>query len=271
MEGAHADIRPAECRRGRKTRTAAARCAPVRGFHAVAGRPDADQATQPRSGEHGGRHEPQQVSLRNDRSRGGHRRIGEMGEALVGTIPARAGHKKGWRLTLVKPLLALLLSVLASGALAQAALYEGTDRLEKLVAGAKKEGELSMYTSAQADDIGAVAKAFEQKYGVKVNMWRAGSEKVLQRAVTEARGGRFTADIIETNGPEMEMLHREQLAQQVKSPHLADLIPAAIRPHGEWVGTRLNVFALAYNTRLVKKQDLPKSYEDLVHPRWKGK
>jgi len=174
-------------------------------------------------------------------------------------------------LKLVKPLLALLLSVLASGALAQAALYEGTDRLEKLVAGAKKEGELSMYTSAQADDIGAVAKAFEQKYGVKVNMWRAGSEKVLQRAVTEARGGRFTADIIETNGPEMEMLHREQLAQQVKSPHLADLIPAAIRPHGEWVGTRLNVFALAYNTRLVKKQDLPKTYEDLAHPRWKGK
>src|SRR6266850_1372277 len=147
---------------------------------------------------------------------------------------------------LVRPLLVLLLSALAAGALAQAnpALYEGTDRLEKLIAGAKKEGELSMYTSAQADDIGAVAKAFEQKYGVKVNMWRAGSEKVL---------------------------HREQLAQQVKSPHLADLIPAAIRPHGEWVGTRLNVFALAYNTRLVKKQDLPKTYEDLAHPRWKGK
>src|SRR5437867_2845392 len=61
------------------------------------------------------------------------------------------------------------------------------------------------------------------------------------------------------------------LAQRVKSPHLADLIPAAIRPHGEWVGTRLNVFALAYNTRLVRKQDLPKSYEDLAHPRWKGK
>src|SRR5713226_6273525 len=174
---------------------------------------------------------------------------------------------------LVRLLAALALSTLAAGTLAQVhpALYEGTDRLERLIAGAKKEGELSMYTSAQADDIGAVAKAFEQKYGVKVSMWRAGSEKVLQRAVTEARGGRFTVDVIETNGPEMEMLHREQLAQRVKSPHLADLIPAAIRPHGEWVGTRLNVFALAYNTRLVRKQDLPKSYEDLAHPRWKGK
>src|SRR5437870_13854884 len=123
---------------------------------------------------------------------------------------------------LVRPLLALLLSALAAGALAQGhpALYEGTDRLERLIAGAKKEGELSMYTSAPADDIGAVAKAFEQKYGVKVNMWRAGSEKVLQRAVTEARGGRFTVDVAEPHGPEIEMLPRGQLAQRVKWPHL---------------------------------------------------
>jgi len=151
------------------------------------------------------------------------------------------------------------------------ASYEGVDRQERLVAGAKKEGELIIYTSAQSDDIGAVAKAFEAKYGVKVNLWRAGSEKVMQRAVTEARGGRHAVDVIETNGPELEMLHREQILQAVKSPHLADLIPAARRPHGEWVGTRLNVFALAYNTRLVKKEELPKSFEDLAHPRWKGR
>jgi iron(III) transport system substrate-binding protein len=151
------------------------------------------------------------------------------------------------------------------------ATYEGADRQEKLVAGAKKEGELTIYTSSQSNDIGAVAKAFEAKYGVKVNLWRAGSEKVLQRAVTEARGGRHTVDILETNGPEMEMMHREQILQAVKSPHLVDLIPAARRPHGEWVGTRLNVFALAYNTRLVKKEELPKSFADLTHPRWKGR
>src|SRR5205807_5023060 len=143
---------------------------------------------------------------------------------------------------LVRPLLALLLGALAAGALAQVnpALYEGADRLERLVAGAKKEGELSLYTSAQANDIGAVAQAFERKYGVKVSMWRASSENVLQRAVTEAGGGRFTADVVETNGPEMEMLHREQLEQRVRPPDLAELIPAATRPPGGWVGTRLN-------------------------------
>jgi iron(III) transport system substrate-binding protein len=151
------------------------------------------------------------------------------------------------------------------------AAYTGADREQKLLAGAKKEGELSIYTSAQADDIGAVAKAFETKYGIKVQMWRAGSEKVMQRAIQEARGGRHAVDIVETNGPEMEALSREQILQAVKSPQHANLIPAALRPHGQWVGTRLNVFALAYNTKQVKKDELPKSYADLADPRWKGR
>ena len=152
-----------------------------------------------------------------------------------------------------------------------AALLGGAAQAQDPVAGAKKEGELTLYTSAQGDDIGAVVKAFEAKYGIKVNMWRAGSEKVLQRAVQEARGGRHTVDVVETNGPEMEALSREKILQAVKSPHHANLIPAALRPHGQWVGTRLNVFALAYNTRQVKKDELPKSYADLANPRWKGR
>ena len=151
------------------------------------------------------------------------------------------------------------------------ATYTGADREQKLIAGAKKEGELTIYTSAQADDIGALAKVFEAKYGVKVQIWRAGSEKVMQRAIQEARGGRHTVDLLETNGPEMEALSRENILRPVKSPHHADLIPAALRPHGEWVGTRLNVFALAYNTKQVKKDELPKSYADLANPRWKGR
>jgi len=168
--------------------------------------------------------------------------------------------------------LAAALALVAGAALAQhPATLEGADRDARLTAGAKKEGELVIYTSAQADDIGPVAKAFEQKYGVKVTMWRASSEKVLQRALAEAKANRHAVDLAETNGPELEMLHREGLAQAVKSPHLADIIPAAKQPHGEWVGTRLNVFALAYNTKAVKKDELPKSYDDLAQPRWKGR
>jgi iron(III) transport system substrate-binding protein len=150
--------------------------------------------------------------------------------------------------------------------------YGGPERTQKLLEGARKEGGvLEMYTSAQSDDMGALTAAFEKKYGIKVNMWRASSEKVLQRAVTEARAGRHTMDVAETNGPELEGMHREKILVAVKSPYLAELIKPAILPHGEWVGTRLNVFTLAYNTDAVKKADLPKTWEDLAQPKWKGK
>jgi iron(III) transport system substrate-binding protein len=89
--------------------------------------------------------------------------------------------------------------------------------------------------------------------------------------VTEARGNRHTMDVAETNGPELEAMSREKLLEAVKSPYLGDLIPPAIRPHGEWVGTRLNVFVQAYNTGLIKKAELPRTWEELAQPKWKGK
>lgn len=155
--------------------------------------------------------------------------------------------------------------------LADLAAYAGADREQRMLEGARKEGPLSIYTSAQTDDIGAVVAGYEKKYGLKATVWRAGSEKVLQRAVTEARGNRFTVDVIETNGPELESMAREKILQAVRSPHLASVLPQAIRPHGEWVGTRLNVFVQAYNTKLVKKDELPQTWEDLLQPRWKGR
>jgi ABC-type Fe3+ transport system substrate-binding protein len=161
--------------------------------------------------------------------------------------------------------------VKAGATAADVANYAGADRAQKLIEGAKKEGELSIYTSAQTDDMGALAKAFEAKYGIKVSIWRASSEKVLQRAVQEARANRAAMDVAETNGPELESMHREKILQAVKSPHLKDLIEQAIRPHGEWVGTRLNVFVQAYNTNAVKKEEVPRTWEDLANPKWKGK
>ncbi len=159
----------------------------------------------------------------------------------------------------------------ARGSAIELAAYTGADRQQRLLEGAKKEGPISIYTSAQTDDIGAVTAGFEKKYGLKASIWRAGSEKVLQRAVTEARGNRHTLDVVETNGPEMEAIHREKVFVAVKSPNLAQIIPQALRPHGDWVGTRLNVFVQAYNTKLVAKSEVPKSWDELLHPRWKGR
>jgi iron(III) transport system substrate-binding protein len=182
------------------------------------------------------------------------------------------------RLLLVASLGVALLGAAACGstpapaaAAADTALYDGADRLQRLIDGAKREGRLTIYTSAQTDDLGPVVEAFEKKYGIDAELWRAGSEAVLNRALQESRAGRFTVDVIETNGPELESLHREQILQAVKSPHHGELIEPAIRPHGEWVGTRLNVFVQAYNTKLVRKEELPRRWEDLLDPKWKGR
>ncbi len=154
---------------------------------------------------------------------------------------------------------------------AQIIQYEKPDREQFLVQGAKKEGEVLLYTSLVPEDLTALAAAFERKYGVKLKTWRANSEKVLQRAVTEARAGRHDADLVETNGPQLESLYREKGLQPLRSPHLKDLMAQARPAHGHWVGTRINMFVQSYNTNLVKKDELPKSYAELTHPRWKGR
>jgi iron(III) transport system substrate-binding protein len=167
----------------------------------------------------------------------------------------------------------LVATLASSAALAQAdiASYQGADRTQKLIEGAKKEGTLSIYSSATTEDMNALTSAFQKKYGIRTQVWRASSENIIQRVATEARGGRFDVDVFETDGVAMEAVHREKLLQVVKTPYLSDLIPAATPKHGEWIGDRVQVFTAAYNTDKVKKADLPKTFEDLLDPKWKGK
>src|SRR5882672_4666142 len=157
------------------------------------------------------------------------------------------------------------------GVLAGLAAYEGADRHQRLLEGARREGFLSLYTSFPPEDVATLNAAFERKYGVKVRAWRAASEKVLQRTVAEAKAGRDEVDLVDSNSVPLELMRREGLLQAVRSPYHADLLPAAVPEHREWAWARLSVFVQAYNTRLVKKADLPESYADLLHPRWKGR
>ncbi|HYM19137.1 MAG TPA: extracellular solute-binding protein [Micropepsaceae bacterium] len=149
--------------------------------------------------------------------------------------------------------------------------FTGPDREAKLVAGAKKEGTLTLYSSAVLEDMNAVATGFQKKYGVKVNLWRGGSEEILQRTVTEARGNRFDVDVVETAAPQIEPIVREKILSDVETPAAADIMPGAKIPGRPWIPARLVVMTGAYNTRLIKPADLPKSYDDLTNPKWKGK
>jgi iron(III) transport system substrate-binding protein len=150
-------------------------------------------------------------------------------------------------------------------------LHAGADRDARLLEGARKEGVVSIYTSLNTRDSGPIAEAFEKQTGIKTLLWRASSEKVLQRAVTETRAGRHAFDVLETNGPEMEASFREKLLAPFHSPHFKDLPAAAFPKHRHWVADRFNFFVVAYNTKLVKPEEVPNSYADLVHPRFAGR
>jgi iron(III) transport system substrate-binding protein len=158
-----------------------------------------------------------------------------------------------------------------SSRVADIATYQGADREQRLIEGAKREKELTFYSSVPPDDIAALVSAFDKKYGIKVRVWRSDSEGFLQRIVNEARARRFEVDVMAGASSALEPLYRENLLQEVKSPYLADIIPEAIAPHRQWVSIYLTTFVQAYNTGLVAKDSLPKTYHDLLRPEWKGR
>jgi len=150
-------------------------------------------------------------------------------------------------------------------------MYQGPDRDKRLVENAKKEGVVTLYSTLTVNDARALSDAFEKKYGIKVQAWRGGSEKIVQRALTEARAGRHDADAFEMNGPQMEILYREKILEEFYTPSFKDIPPNAFPKHKHYVADRFAFFVLAYNTNLIKAADVPKSYEEALDPKWKGK
>jgi iron(III) transport system substrate-binding protein len=154
---------------------------------------------------------------------------------------------------------------------AETGRFAGADRTERLISGARKEGSLTLYSSAQIAVMSEVGAAFEKKYGVKFDLWRGSSEQILQRVQAEARAGRLVADVIETAGPTMEAANRQGLLQEIATPVTGELMPEAYVRGRPWIVTRLSVFTLAYNTNRVRKADVPLTYDGLLDPKWKGR
>jgi iron(III) transport system substrate-binding protein len=156
-------------------------------------------------------------------------------------------------------------------ALAALAALPAAAQTSALVDAAKKEGTLTLYTTIAEKDLPVIVKPFEDKYGVKVTVWRAGTDKVLQRTIQEARANRNDVDVVHYGSPEMEALAREKILKPVDDPVQKDLMPGSVPAHRQWAATILSVWVQAYNTQAVKKADLPRKWEDLLDPKWKGK
>jgi iron(III) transport system substrate-binding protein len=148
-------------------------------------------------------------------------------------------------------------------------MYQGADRDEKLLANAKKEGSLSLYTVLNISEYAPLLDAFTKKYGIKINMWRGSGEQLVQRALGEAKANRYNVDVVEL-GTGIDMLYRENLLEEFYSPNFKDIPPEALPKHRHFAPDSLFFYVIAYNTNLVKPDQVPNSYADLLLPRWRG-
>ncbi len=142
---------------------------------------------------------------------------------------------------------------------------EGEARTERLVKLAKQEDGLQVYTSNT--DLGDETKVFTDRYGIKVEVYRAKANQVLQRLLQEANAKKGGADVYDSNAEELATAQTEGLLRDYQGPAAKGLVDAA-QQEG-WVGSRLNVFTVSWNTKVVSQP--PTSFEDLADKRFAGK
>jgi len=168
-------------------------------------------------------------------------------------------------------------------ALAFATMFAGPARAEapppeaitpQLIEAAKKEGTVVLYSSMDLPVGEKLAKAFEAHYpGIAVQVERSGSERLFQRVAQEFSSNIRAADVINSSDASHFISWKKNgwLAPFV-SEDIARYFPPQFRdPDGMFATSRIWLSSIAYNTNLVKPEDAPKSFADLLDPRWAGK
>jgi iron(III) transport system substrate-binding protein len=138
------------------------------------------------------------------------------------------------------------------------------------VAAAKKEGKVVVYGSVPSKSMSAINDGFAKKYGIKVEYWRASSTKVMDRALTEWRAGRPGFDVVEGNRGVQLIMKKEGLFGKFISPPSEKFPEQFKEKDGLMTPWRLVPIGILYNTELVKGNDIPKSFSDLLDPKWKN-
>ena len=151
------------------------------------------------------------------------------------------------------------------------ALMKSPNREKILIEGAKKEGKVMFYTGLIVDQVVRPVKdAFEKEYPfIQVDFFRANAERLAQRMLAEYQSKRYEVDLV-SGSSAATILQRAGMMQRFYSPPIAEYPPELKDPKGFWGSTNVYFMTLGYNTRLVKPNELPKSYEDLLNPRWRG-
>lgn len=141
-----------------------------------------------------------------------------------------------------------------------------------LIEAAKKEGEVVYYTTMTLSQSEKVVKKFEQKYPfIKVDFFRTGGGPLLNKIQTEARGGMHAWDVVSGRGEMVLPLMEDKFLAPYRSPESKFISQDLVDDQGYWTAYYVNPYVLGYNANLVKKEDVPKTYEQLLDPKWKGK
>jgi iron(III) transport system substrate-binding protein len=135
----------------------------------------------------------------------------------------------------------------------------------------KKEGAVTWYATMNLSDAQKIASGFGRKYPpLKVNLYRSGSQSLLNRLTAEYATGNYLADITETNILESSFFQKKGYFQAYHSPEAQFFAPQFKDPNGYWVADYLNFYVVAYNTRAVSPANAPATYDQLLNPRWKN-
>ena len=175
--------------------------------------------------------------------------------------------------TVAAILLGAALTAFAGAAKAQDILLSRTgDREQTILDGARKEGQVVLYSAAIVNQaLRPLSDAFMKKYPfVKMTFWRGDTEEIIAKLSAEERANNIVVDVAEGTGVG-DLAVDAGLTEPYYSPEVEALPERYRDARGRWAYTRISYFSIAYNTRLVAAADVPKSYDDLLDPRWNGK
>ena len=172
-----------------------------------------------------------------------------------------------------KTAMALMIFVLAlygSAAAAEVPAAGKADSLNALYQKAKTEGRVVVYAASSTKTEEVVFPAFEKRFpGIKVNHVNATADKLVARAIAEARGGKIIADVVSGTLNYVAQLRDQKLLLDIDLPEAA-VYPAALKG-GDWVATDTEYFIAAWNGSRVKKGEEPRSFDDFADVKWSGR
>src|SRR5215203_612268 len=169
---------------------------------------------------------------------------------------------------------AIAAGVFTSSAKVLAAAPPATAITPQLIETAKKEGKVVYYTSIDLPLAEKIAKAFEAKYpGIAVRVERTGAERVFQRIGQEYGSRIYAVDVVNSSdAAHFIAWKRDGILQPYVPEDVAKFYAAEHKdPDGQFASFRVGMSVIGYNTNLVKAEDAPKSFADLLDPKWSGK